>query len=128
MNSFLKKLQSINSNNIILYNHAARKLTKTKNKIKTKFNFYFKEIAFETLYHLTTKEARFTIQAIFLILSFFQFKNILYYLYNYDQKLPFMSYYVADDLEKYDTENIRLIEIDELNAKKIKYANEIKYY
>ena len=128
MNSFLKKLQTINSNNLIIYNHATRKLAKTKNKIKTKFNFYFKEIAFETLYYLATKERRFTIYGIFMLLTFFQFKTILFYLYNYDQKIPFMSYYVADDLEKYDTENIKMIEIDELNSKKIKYANEIKYY
>ncbi len=128
MNSILKKLKSINSNNLILYNHATRKLAKTKNKFKTKFNFYFKEIIFETLFYLTSREARFSIQAIFMTLTFFQFKSILFYLYNYDQKIPFMSYYVADDLEKYDTDNIKMIEIDELNSKKIKYANEIKYY
>lgn len=128
MNSILKKLRTINSNNLILYNHTTRKLVKNSKKIKAKFNFYFKEILFETLYYLTTEERRFTIQAIFLVLTFFQFKIITYYLYNYDQKIPFMSYYVADDLEKYDTDNIKVIEIDELNAKKIKYANEIKYY
>jgi len=128
MNSFLNKLKIINSKNVILYNHTTRKLAIRKNKIKAKFNNYFKEISFEILFYLTKNEARYTYQAILFIMTYFQFKTICYYLYNYDHKIPFMSYYIADDLEKYDTENIKLIDIDELNSKKLKYANEIKYY
>lgn len=128
MNSFFKKLKIINSKNLILYNHTTRKLAIKKNKIKTKFNIYFKEISFEILFYLTKNEARYSFQAILFIMTFFQFKTILFYLYNYDQKIPFMSYYIADDLEKYDTEDIKLIDIDELNSKKLKYAHEIKYY
>jgi hypothetical protein len=128
MNSLIQKLKSINSKNLILYNHTSRKLIKKKNKLKTKFNFYFKEIAFEILYYFTTREARYSLQAIMILFTILQFKSMLFYLYSYDQKIPFMTYYVADELEKYDTENIKMIDVDELNSKKLKYAFEIKYY
>lgn len=128
MNSFFKKLKNINSNNLILYNHATRKLAKTKQKLKTKFNFFFKEISFELIYYLTSTDARFTLHFILLIMTYFQFKTILFYLYTYDHKIPYMTYYIADDLEKYDTDNIQIIELDELNLKKLKYAHDIKYY
>ena len=39
-----------------------------------------------------------------------------------------MTYYIADDLEKLDTDSIKLVEIDELNLKKMRYAFDMKYY
>ena len=46
----------------------------------------------------------------------------------YAWKLKGDIYFHLDDLEKFDTDNIRMIDADELNAKKIQYAYNIKYY
>ena len=128
MNSLFKKIKNLNSNNLILYNHTTRKLIKSKNKLKFKFNGFFKEIIFEFIYHVAIGKAKWSIFFVVYIFTGFQFKTFLYYMYHYNHKIPFMTYYIADDLEKFDTDNIRMIDADELNAKKIQYAYNIKYY
>lgn len=128
MNSFIKKLRNIKVNNVAIYNHNSRKIAKIKTTFKKKFSFHFKQIAFDTIFHIVTKGGGIQLTLVFCLVSIFQFNAILYYLYKADQKVPYMTYYIADDLEKYDSDSVKLMEVDELNLKKMKYAFDIKYY
>jgi hypothetical protein len=128
MNSLIKKIKSIKANNLIIYNHNSRKLAKISLNFKKRFSFQFKKIAFDTIYHIVTKGGGIQLTLFLCFVTIFQFNMILYYLYKADHKIPYMTYYIADDLEKLDTDSIKLVEIDELNLKKMRYAFDMKYY
>ena len=88
----IKRIKSIKSNNLIIYNHNSKKLAKISSNFKKKFSFQFKKIAFNTIYHIVTKGGGIQLTLFLCFITIFQLNMILYYLYKADHKIPLMTY------------------------------------